>query len=162
MLEFLRHNLARYPEFYEATACWQDIMFAIVCNITSIISENNSVDKRPAPVSRKKLSALKQAIDYIEANKNEPVTVKDLCKITSVSERTLQYAFQEHFHVSPKTYLKAVRLNGVRNQLRHVDPKTVKVIDIANIWGFWHMGQFAADYYNFFSEKPLTTLRSLP
>ena len=162
MLELLRHNMAAYPESCEASAYWQDIIFAIVCNITSILSENNSVDKRTAPGSRKKFTALKRAIDFIEANEDEPVTVRDLCKITSVSERTLQHAFLEHYNVSPKTYLKAVRLNGVRRQLRHADPKTSKVTDIANAWGFWHMGQFAADYYTFFSEKPLSTLRRSP
>ena len=159
MLELLRHTITAQPTGYEASVCWQDMIFTIVCNITSILSKNASVDKRPAPDSRKKLSALKLAIDFIEANEDEPLTVRDLCKITRVSERTLQYGFLEHYHVSPKTYLKAVRLNGVHRQLRQVDPKTGKVADIANAWGFWHMGQFAADYYALFSEKPLTTLR---
>jgi AraC family transcriptional regulator, ethanolamine operon transcriptional activator len=58
--------------------------------------------------------------------------------------------------------LKAVRLNGVRKQLRHADTSTTRVADVANDWGFWHMGQFAADYKAFFSEKPLETLHCMP
>jgi AraC family transcriptional regulator, ethanolamine operon transcriptional activator len=30
--------------------------------------------------------------------------------------------------------------------------------DIANTWGFWHMGQFAADYRRQFGELPSETL----
>ena len=35
----------------------------------------------------------------------------------------------------------------------------VNVVDIANAWGFWHSGQFAADYKQLFGELPSTTLK---
>lgn len=31
--------------------------------------------------------------------------------------------------------------------------------DVANNWGFWHMGRFAADYRKFFGELPSETLQ---
>ena len=34
----------------------------------------------------------------------------------------------------------------------------MKVADVANEWGFWHMGGFAADYRKLFGELPSTTL----
>ncbi|UCG61547.1 MAG: helix-turn-helix domain-containing protein [Candidatus Zixiibacteriota bacterium] len=33
------------------------------------------------------------------------------------------------------------------------------IADVANHWGFWHMGQFSADYRRLFGELPLETLR---
>ncbi|MCK5375915.1 MAG: helix-turn-helix domain-containing protein, partial [Acidobacteria bacterium] len=33
------------------------------------------------------------------------------------------------------------------------------VTDVANNWGFWHMGQFAADYRKMFGELPSQTLQ---
>ena len=36
--------------------------------------------------------------------------------------------------------------------------ETEGVADIANGWGFWHMGQFAADYRRQFGELPSETL----
>ena len=35
-----------------------------------------------------------------------------------------------------------------------------KILNIANDWGFWHMGQFAADYKSLFGELPSETLHS--
>jgi AraC-like DNA-binding protein len=81
--------------------------------------------------------------------------------IGGASERLLRYAFLERFGVSPKAYLLAVRLNGVRKELRAADP-VCTVIDVANIWGFWHMGQFAADYRRLFGNFPSKRLGVLP
>lgn len=94
---------------------------------------------------------------YIAEFGNESPTVLDLCKATGASERTLRYAFQEHFGISPKTYLSVYRLNKVRKELRNGHPASIKISDIANQWGFWHMGQFAADYRKFFGELPSET-----
>jgi len=35
----------------------------------------------------------------------------------------------------------------------------VIIADLANEWGFWHMGQFAKDYQRQFGELPRDTLR---
>ncbi len=34
----------------------------------------------------------------------------------------------------------------------------VKISDIANLHGFWHMGKFAADYRGLFDELPSQTI----
>jgi len=66
--------------------------------------------------------------------------------ITGISDRTLLRLFQDRFHVSPKAYLNRLRLNGTHQELRRADTMKGRISDIANRWGFWHMGQFAADY----------------
>jgi AraC family ethanolamine operon transcriptional activator len=53
--------------------------------------------------------------------------------------------------------MQAVRFNGVRKELVEAG-LDVKVADVANKWGFWHMGQFAADYRKLFAELPTETL----
>ncbi len=102
--------------------------------------------------------ALNKADQFIQAHLSEPVTVYDLCKATSASERTLQYAFKERFGVSPKQYLKALRLNGVHKELAQHKGDHTKVGDVASRWGFWHMSQFAKDYHQLFGELPSETL----
>lgn len=101
--------------------------------------------------------ALHRALDFIEANARRAPRVAELYTASGTSERTLRYAFQERFGLSPKEYLQAVRLNGVRRDLRHSRDRAT-ISDTANRWGFWHMGQFAADYRRLFGELPSQTV----
>jgi AraC family transcriptional regulator, ethanolamine operon transcriptional activator len=109
------------------------------------------------PVGKRE-RAIKRAEQYITQFQNQPLTVSDVCQATNVSERTLQYAFLEQIGVTPRAYLKAVRLNGVRRDLKHANPHAARINEIAGHWGFWHMGQFAADYRRQFGELPSQTL----
>ena len=114
----------------------------------------------PLATRPRRQAALARTEMFIEQHASEDIGVRDLCKASGVSERTLQYAFLERFGIGPKEFLNAFRLVAVRRQLRVADPKTTKVVDVANAWGFWHMGQFAADYRQRFEELPSETLRS--
>jgi len=84
-------------------------------------------------------------------------TVKALCRESGASERTLRRGFNDRFGISPKAYLQAQRLIGVRRDLRS-SVQGERISDVANRWGFWHMGQFARDYRRHFGELPSETL----
>ncbi|MFC1657079.1 helix-turn-helix domain-containing protein [Candidatus Moduliflexota bacterium] len=113
----------------------------------------------PAPPSpRRRSMVLQRALAYIAENMTEPITVGDLITVSGASWRTLDYAFRERFGITPKEYLKNIRLNGARRELREADRSSAKISDIANRWAFWHMGQFAADYRRLFGELPSATL----
>ena len=106
-----------------------------------------------------RMRALRRALAHIAEHPHDSLGVQDLCRSTGASERTLRRAFTEELGVGPKTYLQALRLNGVYRGLREGDPSGTRVNDIAHRWGFWHMGQFAADYRRLFAELPTRTLR---
>ena len=89
---------------------------------------------------------LKAALAAINDRPDDVLSVGDLCRIARASERTLHYAFTEHFGLPPAQYMKAHRLNGARNDLRREHESSLKIADVANKWGFWHLGQFARDY----------------
>jgi len=113
----------------------------------------------PGPVrSEQRLRIVRNAARHLAANPGEAVTVRDLCRAVGVSIRTLQYAFREHLGVSPKTYINSLRLNTAHQELRSARPGATCVADVANGLGFWHMGQFAADYRRYFGENPSRTL----
>ena len=103
-------------------------------------------------------AAFIQAVAYIEKHAGDPLTVRGLVRSTGVSERTLEYVFRERLGLSPKAYIRTYRLNRVRRDLIKSSQFAVKIADIANSWGFWHMGQFAKDYRKFFGELPSETL----
>lgn len=97
--------------------------------------------------------------EYVLSRRDEPVTVSDLCRDFYVSRRTLQNAFHNVVGMSPVSYLRAVRLNGVRRMLRDSGSRFISVQDAAAEWGFWHLSQFACDYKKLFGELPSESLR---
>ncbi len=103
--------------------------------------------------------AVNKAVHCIRDSGHVPLAMSDLCRMAKASERTLEYGFRERFGMTPKSYLLKYRLNGVHRQLRAAHPAKTKIVDWANQWGFWHMGQFAADYRKLFGELPSETLK---
>jgi AraC family ethanolamine operon transcriptional activator len=97
------------------------------------------------------------AREFLDSHLDEAVTVTQLCEITNVSRRTLQYSFESILGVSPIQYLRMSRLNGVRRSLVQAE-KGESVSNIAAQWGFWHLSQFAKDYKQLFGEQPSQTL----
>jgi len=107
--------------------------------------------------SGERARVLKAAVAAINDRPEDVVTVGDLCRSANASERTLHHAFIEHFGLPPSQYMKARRLNAVRNELGQEDEPLKKISDVANKWGFWHLGQFAKDYRSWFGELPSET-----
>lgn len=99
---------------------------------------------------------VREAREYMRLHAHEAIDVPELCEVLHVSRRTLQYAFQDVLQLSPVTYLRVLRLNGVRRDLRRGGPEAVA--DHAARWGFWHLPRFAADYRALFDERPSETL----
>jgi AraC family ethanolamine operon transcriptional activator len=104
--------------------------------------------------------ALKKATDYIDGCKDDMPSVSELCLITGASQRTLEYAFHEKYGFGPKEFMIKHSLNIVNKALKRANPFTTKVQDLAHNYGFWHMGQFSADYKKLFGELPSETLRN--
>lgn len=132
----------------------EDLTFQLPIDLALAITSANVAPRLPD--SRVRDLALRRAVSFIEDRLDDPPTVRGLCEEVGVGWTTLAHVFREHFGVTPKAYLRAVRLNGVRKDLRAAAPE-VLVADAANRWGFWHMGQFAADYKRLFGELPSQT-----
>ncbi len=102
---------------------------------------------------------VKQADAFMREHIDHPITVTDICREMVQSKRSLYYAFQENYGLPPMEYLKQLRLQHVRRNLKRSDPKTTSVTKVASSYGFWHMGQFSADYKKMFGESPSITLK---
>ena len=132
----------------------EDELSSIVCNAFL------SADTPPRTGSRtSSVKTWRNIENCIEMSIALPIKVGNLCKTAGVSERTLLRLFHERFGMSPKTYLTWNRFNKVRRELKKYKKGSVKISDIANAFGFWHMGQFAADYRRLFDELPSETLK---
>ncbi len=156
-LRRLCEEVTNRPSSLESSSLRRELEFEIPARILEELAISRADHHQRMPAWHVREIAVARARSFIEQNPLEPVTVQEVSRAARVSWRTLDYAFREHFGVSPKSYLKAVRLNGARGELNRCGGE-VLVADAANKWGFWHMGQFAADYRKLFVELPIETL----
>ncbi|HSW18874.1 MAG TPA: helix-turn-helix domain-containing protein, partial [Ramlibacter sp.] len=101
-----------------------------------------------------------RAREMMLSRTSEPASILEICSRIGASPRKLSYCFQDALGISPAKYLRAVRLNNARRDLKQPDGPDTCVQDVAARWGFWHLGQFSLDYKRQFSELPSATLRS--
>lgn len=125
--------------------------------LLELLSEDNlTTETTPSYTHRK------QVVDKVKAhivgNPNATVSMTELCELTHVSRRTLQYSFESILGISPLQFLRTARLNQVRRALSDPLHELPIAITAAN-WGFWHPGQFAKDYKALFAENPSETVR---
>lgn len=106
-----------------------------------------------------KVQTLNHIFEFLEEHEKEVNSVGDLSAATNIPSRTLRWLFSQSVGISPKKYLLGRRLYGAHRQLWKSSHGEVRVADIANDWGFWHMGQFAKDYRDFFQQLPSDTLK---
>ena len=95
--------------------------------------------------------------NFVRAHAGSPVPISQLCSVAGLSERALRNAFYGVRGMSPKRFLVAQRLRGVRTALS--DPgDTATVTRVATEFGFYELGRFAAAYRGMFGETPSETL----
>lgn len=109
--------------------------------------------------SKARKRVVDRACDVLLSQPEQPPSMLQVCSQIGASPRKLEYCFRDVLGVSPLKYLRAVRLNGVRRDLKRQPESSTCVQDIAARWGFWHLGDFSADYKRQFGELPSKTLR---
>lgn len=151
-------SLRATPELLRHPAMRKGLEQAIHGSLIAAITPGEEQARSGTPCRARQL-VVDRAREYMRQHIEEPITVADLCTELQVSRRTLQYSFQDILNLNPVSFLRAMRLNGVRRDLKRADPNAAHVADIAARWGFWHLSHFAADYRAMFGELPSDTLR---
>jgi transcriptional regulator GlxA family with amidase domain len=89
-----------------------------------------------------------------------PITVSDVADAACVGPRALQLAFSRHLGMTPKAYVRRVRLEAAHRELQAADPTAGDTVAaIALRWGFPKPDRFAAAYRTEFGVLPSHTLR---
>jgi len=102
--------------------------------------------------------AVNRALEYVNS-RDDAIAVRDLYRMSGSSWRTLDRGFRERLGVTPRQYIVATRMIGARRALV-VSPMETRISDVANDWGFSHLGRFSVDYKQMFGERPSETLRT--
>jgi AraC-like DNA-binding protein len=100
--------------------------------------------------------------EVLEANRNTPLYLAEICAAIGASERTLRVACEQHLGMGPIRYLTLRRMHLVRRALSRAIPSTTTVTRIATDHGFWELGRFSVNYHALFGETPSVTLHRLP
>jgi AraC family transcriptional regulator, ethanolamine operon transcriptional activator len=108
----------------------------------------------------RRLAAVRVCEAYMREHVDATLTLLDLSRVSGMRSRSLINAFEAVTGYSPMDYLKRIRLNGVHRTLQRPHRDSVRIIDVATDWGFWHMGHFTTDYRMMFGETPSQTLVS--
>jgi len=128
-----------------------------VAGLISAAADSEAFDDRSATTARAR--AVSRAVDLMQDGLEDGITIGRLCVDSGASWRTLTRGFRERFGIGPKAYFNRLRLTRTKTILLRGSPD-LAIADVANEFGFWHMGQFAKDYYRMFGELPSETRRS--
>lgn len=157
LLDSVFHVLQDTPELLAYAAVRKGLRHTLLTSFFSLFSNvDSSSEKNRRTLLHKRV--VDKSREYVLENTDRPVTIAELCGIVGVSRRSLQMCFQEITGTNPVQYLRAIRLNQVRRELRQNEGAKVKVQDVACNWGFWHLSSFTADYKRMFGELPSQTL----
>jgi AraC family ethanolamine operon transcriptional activator len=160
----LRHTMGRMmqqirftPEVIRQASFSRRVEVDLCSQVLSVLQCGQAAEPEGCP--RRQHYIMQKAEAHIRVNAHEGPAIHQICRDLNISERTLRAAFHARYGISPKAYLKCYQLTQVRRQLyRQHSAGNARVRDIANRWGFWHMGQFARDYKAMFGELPSETL----
>lgn len=163
LLEGLRDQLRQFQSLVQSDAGpafmkvqSEEFQTRLLFSLFEIMTRVKPASKLSGADNQRTLAPI---LDYLHAHPQRPVRMAELCAIARVSERTLQNHFKRELGMTPKTFLSGQRLHGVHRELWRADPSHTSISAVANQWGFWHMGQFAADYRGMFGELPSATLK---
>ncbi|MDR6582549.1 AraC family transcriptional regulator [Herbaspirillum sp. BH-1] len=131
---------------------------AVLVSLLALLDEGDIEAEAGASLLRRR-RIVNDARDLALAHQESPVTVPMLCEALHVSRRTLQYCFEDVLGVSPMSYLRLLRLNGVRRALAQGDGRQ-PIGDIAAAWGFSNFSQFSCDYKKLFGQSPSAMLQA--
>jgi AraC-like DNA-binding protein len=96
--------------------------------------------------------------EFLDGLLAEPVYVPALGAALGIPERTLRFLFAEQYGAGPVEVVRSRRLCQAHRALLEAPPGA-RVGEVANRFGFRHLGQFAADYRALLGESPSETRR---
>lgn len=155
-LEILFNRLTLKPYLINSESFQFQIKERMLGMMLGVFDRKQSHNKQE--VNRKRDEALWKVRSYIQNSDLKDLSIGDLLQISEVSERSLQYAFLDHYGLTPQSYLTHIRLNEARASLTNPNNKEL-IKNIAENVGFFHPGQFAIKYKTLFGESPTATRR---
>ena len=136
----------------ETTRLLQERIFV---TLTRMLTAATPRPLRRAATRMHRQRTVEQLREIVIEHPDTPTSIPDLCQRLHLSRRALQNSVEDITGLAPVAFMRALRLNAVRRQLR-AQPGAVG--DAAYAWGFSHLSQFAQDYRKLFGIRPSETV----
>jgi len=126
--------------------------------ITSML--NLIADQKPqAPKCTKGEQTALAIRDQIFRHMDGKLDTNTLAEQYQVTTQTLQNSFKSLFGYTPQLLVRLLKLNLVHHELYESNARESTVLQIAQKWGFGHMGRLSGHYKTLFGETPSVTLK---
>lgn len=123
------------------------------------IENTQNPGKTPVRKASRRYNIFTRAIDMIESNLTEHLSVGQICEQIGTSPRALQFCFSEILGATPFQYMTARKLHAVQQEIHAVNDPAMTISHLAQDYGFHHAGRFSAQYKQMFGELPRSTLK---
>lgn len=162
-LRGLRYDLSRLISSGEKTLQNPEVVRSLEQTLTAamVACLTDRIESSRAPGGLRHQQIMRRFGDWLNANSNRAVYIKEVCTALGVSAATLRRCCEEHLRMSPMQYLWLRRMNLVRRELQQQNLRTTVTATAMN-FGFWHLGRFADEYRSLFGESPSSTLARRP
>jgi len=94
---------------------------------------------------------LKEVLQLMEANLEEPITLQELADYVSLSRRQLERLFLRHLHSTPSRYYLKLRLDRARRLLKQTSRS---IVEITSMCGFISTTHFSRCYRKYMGVSP--------
>jgi len=94
---------------------------------------------------------LKEVLQLMEANLEEPLALQDLAEYVQLSRRQLERLFLRHLHSTPSRYYLKLRLDRARRLLKQTSRS---IVEITSMCGFVSTTHFSRCYRKYMGVSP--------
>ncbi len=94
---------------------------------------------------------LKEVLQLMEANLEEPLSLQDLAEYVNLSRRQLERLFLKHLHSTPSRYYLKLRLDRARRLLKQTSRS---IVEITSMCGFVSTTHFSRCYRKYMGVSP--------
>jgi len=156
----LLHTEVFYPSSLVQRGQGIGAMEELLMSTLLLLQTSNHHAQLVLPTEQVGRRVVRESMDYIEGHLSERVTMPAIAENVHMSVRAIQQGFHDELGTTPMLYLRDRRLERAREDLTDVIPSDgVTVTDVAERWGFTHLGSFAVLYKKRWGESPSETLR---
>ncbi|CAE6930406.1 HTH-type transcriptional regulator CdhR [Pseudomonas sp. THAF187a] len=120
--------------------------------VVDILAFEESRYRRARPALHEKMSEpLREVINLMASNIEEPLTVAQLAQYAGRSPRQIERLFQEQLGTTPLRYYMELRITESRRLLQHSE---LPIVDVGLACGFVSPSHFSKCYASFFGYPP--------